>query len=83
MSNLSEKEKKQIQKYCVFPKISWVAIIMSFALCGLIVVLEMIDDMVFHNKGFQPGGMYARISADKISNRIQKLADGYVEEKEG
>lgn len=25
----------------------------------------------------------ARISADKISNRIQKLADGYVEEKEG
>mgnify|MGYP003097759283 CR=1 FL=1 len=25
----------------------------------------------------------ARISADKISNRIQRLADGYVEEKEG
>lgn len=25
----------------------------------------------------------ARISADKISNRIQRFADGYVEEKEG
>lgn len=62
MSNLSKKEKKQIQKYCVFPKISRVAIIMSFVLCGLIVVLEMIDDMVFHNKGFRPGGMYTAIA---------------------
>jgi len=40
MSNLSKKEQKRIQKYCVFPKISRVAIIMSFVLCGLIVVLE-------------------------------------------
>lgn len=62
MSNLSKKEQKQIQKYCVFPKISRVAIIMSFVLCGLIVVLEMIDDIVFHNKGFQPGGMYTAIA---------------------
>ena len=62
MRNLSKKEQKQIQKYCVFPKISRVAIIMSFVLCGLIVVLEMIDDMVFHNKGFQPGGMYTAIA---------------------
>lgn len=62
MSNLSKKEQKRIQKYCVFPKISRVAIIMSFVLCGLIVVLEMIDDIVFHNKGFQPGGMYTAIA---------------------
>lgn len=57
MRTLSEKEKKQIQRYCVYPKIALRALIMSFALCALIVPLEMIDDLVFHNDGFQPTGI--------------------------
>ncbi len=62
MQTLSEKEKKQIQRYCVYPKIALRALIMSFALCGLIVPLEMIDDLVFHNDGFQPTGIYTGIA---------------------
>lgn len=62
MRTLSEKEKKQIQRYCVYPKIALRALIMSFALCALIVPLEMIDDLVFHNDGFQPTGINAGIA---------------------
>ena len=57
MQALSEKEKKQILRYCVYPKIALSALIMSFVLCALIVPLEMIDDLVFHNDGFQPVGI--------------------------
>lgn len=57
MQALSEKEKKQIKRYCVYPKIALRALIMSFVLCVLIVPLEMIDDLVFHNDGFQPVGI--------------------------
>ena len=62
MQALSEKEKKQIQRYCVYPKIALRALIMSFALCALIVPLEMIDDLVFHNDGFQPTGINTGIA---------------------
>ena len=62
MRALSEKEKKQIQRYCMYPKIALRALIMSFALCALIVPLEMIDDLVFHNDGFQPTGIDAGIA---------------------
>lgn len=62
MRALSEKEKKQIQRYCVYPKIALRALIMSFALCALIVPLEMIDDLVFHNDGFQPTGINTGIA---------------------
>ncbi len=57
MQALSEKEKKQILCYCVYPKIALLALVMSFVLCALIVPLEMIDDLVFHNDGFQPVGI--------------------------
>ena len=63
MRALSEKEKKQIQRYCVYPKIALRALIMSFALCTLIVPLEMIDDLVFHNDGFQPGSISGSLSS--------------------
>ena len=62
MQALSENEKKQIQRYCVYPKIALRALIMSFALCVLIVPLEMIDDLVFHNDGFQPTGINTGIA---------------------
>lgn len=57
MAALSEKEKKQILRYCVYPKIALLALVMSFVLCALIVPLEMIDDLVFHNDGFEPVGL--------------------------
>ena len=62
MQALSEKEKKQIQRYCAYPKIALRALIMSFVLCALIVPLEMIDDLVFHNDGFQPTGLNTAIA---------------------
>ena len=55
---INNKEKKMIQRYCIYPKIAVVALIFSFVQCALIVPLEMIDDLVFQNKGFQPTGMF-------------------------
>lgn len=49
---LQEKERKQILRYCIYPKIALTAIILSLVLAVLILPLEMIDDLVFHNKGF-------------------------------
>lgn len=62
MQALSEKEKGQIKRYCVYPKIALSALVMSFVLCALIVPLEMIDDLVFHNDGFQPAGLNTGIA---------------------
>ena len=47
---INDKEKKMIQRYCIYPKIAVIALIISFIQCALIVPLEMIDDLVFHNK---------------------------------
>ena len=57
----SDKEKKMIQRYCIYPKIAVVALIFSFVQCALIVPLEMIDDLVFQNKGFQPTVMFTAL----------------------
>ena len=62
MQALSEKEKKQILRYCVYPKIALLALVMSFVLCALIVPLEIVDDLVFHNDGFEPVGLNVGIA---------------------
>lgn len=62
MQTISEKEEKQIRRYCVYPKIALVALIVPFALCVLVVPLEMIDDLVFHNDGFAPAGLNTAIA---------------------
>ena len=62
MQALSEKEKKQILRYCVYPKIALLALVMSFVLCALIVPLEMVDDLVFHNDGFELVGLNVGIA---------------------
>ena len=67
---ISEKEKKRIQRYCIYPKIALTALIMAFVLCLEIIPLEMIDDLVFHNKGFQPRGMYIAITMVVINVMI-------------
>ena len=62
MPELNRDDEKLIRKCCNYPKISTVALLMSFVLCGMIVLLEMIDDLVFHNDGFQPTGLYTIIA---------------------
>ena len=57
MAPLSENEKKQIRRYCVYPKVALVALVMAFVTCLMLVPLEMIDDLVFHHKGFQDTGL--------------------------
>ena len=64
---INNKEKKMIQRYCIYPKIAVVALIFSFVQCALIVPLEMIDDLVFQNKGFQPTGMFTALGFVIIS----------------
>jgi len=59
---LTDKERRKIQKYCACPKIALVALIFAFVDCFMMVPLEMIDDLVFHNKGFRPAGMYTAIA---------------------
>lgn len=59
---LSEREKKQIQKYCLLPKIAVASILMALAMCGVWLVLVMIDDIAFYNKTFYEPGMYAFIA---------------------
>lgn len=58
---INEKEKKQIQRYCIYPKIALVALIFAFVQCVIILPLEMVDDLVFHHKGFQPTGLFAAL----------------------
>ena len=58
---LNEKEKKLIRRYCIYPKIAMAALIFSFVNCVLILPLEMIDDLVFHQKEFRPAGLYTAL----------------------
>ena len=57
MAPLSENEKKQIRRCCVYPKVALVALVMAFVTYLMLVPLEMIDDLVFHHKGFQDTGL--------------------------
>ena len=54
---LTDKEKRQILRYCACPKFAAAALAMAFASAVLILPLEMVDDLVFHNKGFDPAGL--------------------------
>ena len=46
---LTEREEKLIQKYCLFPQIAITALIMALVLGAPFILLEMIDDLVFHD----------------------------------
>lgn len=37
MASLSENEKKQIRRYCVYPKVALVALVMAFVTCLMLV----------------------------------------------
>lgn len=55
---LTEKEEKLIKKYCLFPKIAIAAIATTFVLCGVWLILVMIDDIAFNSKSFYEVGLY-------------------------
>ena len=70
MQQLSEQEKKRIQRYCTFPKIAAAALIMAFVSCLLMLPLQMINDIAFHQKEFQAAGMYTAIALTAIELAI-------------
>lgn len=66
MQQLTEQEKKRIQRYCTYPKIAATALVMAFVSCLLMLPLQMINDIAFHNKEFQPAGIYTAIALTAI-----------------
>lgn len=66
MQQLTEQEKKRIQRYCTYPKIAATALVMSFVACLLMLPLQMINDIAFHQKEFQPAGIYTAIALTVI-----------------
>lgn len=70
MQQLSEQEAKRIQRYCTYPKIAAVALIMAFVACLLMLPLQMINDIAFHQKEFQPAGIYTAIALTAIELAI-------------
>ena len=70
MQQLSEQEAKRIQRYCTYPKIAAAALVMAFAACLLMLPLQMINDIAFHQKEFQPAGIYTAIALTAIELAI-------------
>lgn len=70
MQQLTEQEKKRIQRYCTYPKIAATTLVMSFVACLLMLPLQMINDIVFHQKEFQPAGIYTAITLTAIELAI-------------
>lgn len=66
MQQLTEQEKKRIQRYCTYPQIAATALVMSFVACLLMLPLQMINDIAFHQKEFQPAGIYTAIALTVI-----------------
>ena len=66
MQQLTEQEKKRIQRYCTYPKIAATALVMAFVSCLLMLPLQMINDIAFHHKEFQPAGIYTAIALTAI-----------------
>ena len=70
MQQLTEQEKKRIQRYCTYPKIAAVALVMSFVACLLMLPLQMINVIAFHQKEFQAAGIYTAIALTAIELAI-------------
>ena len=70
MQQLTEQEKKRIQRYCTYPKIAAVALVMAFVSCLLMLPFQMINDIAFHHKEFQPAGIYTAIALTAIELAI-------------
>lgn len=58
MLMLTEHEEKLIQRYYIYPKIAITVVIMALALGVPFILLEMIDDLVFHDEEVIFWGLY-------------------------
>lgn len=58
---LTEREEKLIKRYCIYPKLAMTGVIMALALGVPYVLLEMIDDLAFHNDRAVFWGLYVYI----------------------
>lgn len=70
MQQVSEQEKKRIQRYCIYPKIAAAALVMAFVACLLMLPLQMVNDIAFHQKEFQAAGIYTAIALTAIELAI-------------
>ncbi len=55
---LSEKEEKLVRKYNLLPQVAAASLIMDFVMCGVWLILVMVDDIVFDNRTFFSMGLY-------------------------
>lgn len=58
---LTEREEKLIKRYCIYPKLAMTGVIMALALGVPYVLLEMIDDLAFHDDRAVFWGLYVYI----------------------
>ena len=58
---LTEREEKLIKRYCIYPKLAMTGVIMALALGVPYILLEMIDDLAFHNDRAVFWGLYVYI----------------------
>ena len=58
---LTEREEKLIKRYCIYPKLAMTGVIMALALGVPYVLLEMIDDIAFHDDRAVFWGLYVYI----------------------
>ena len=70
MQQLTEQEQKRIQRYCTYPKIAAAALVMAFVACVMMLPLQMINDIAFHQKEFQAAGIYTAIALTAIELAI-------------
>lgn len=54
---LDEKDRKRIRRYCIYPQLSLVALVMTCVLGGLFILGEMLSDVVFHREGYCGAGL--------------------------
>lgn len=63
---LEEQEEKQIRRYCLYPKIAIAALLVALLIGVPFILLEMLDDLVFHHQGFTPTGLYVYLAIAAI-----------------
>ena len=70
---LTEHEEKLIQRYYIYPKIAITAVIMALALGVPFILLEMIDDLVFHDDVVRHLEMHRGEVPDGLNAALQQL----------
>ncbi len=64
---LDEKDRKRIRRYCIYPQLSLVAIVMACVLAGLFILGEMLSDVVFYREGYSFAGLAVYLTLTVVS----------------